>query len=68
MSERIRTIRDQLELLAAELTDESISILRDAVDRGETRRPEADKKVLQARRSVEKAIRSLEMVDSGRSE
>ena len=59
-SQRILDMRRQLESVATGLGDESLEIIRGAVERGETKRPAEDKLVLQARRSVEKAIRCLE--------
>ena len=52
-------IRTQLEQIAEQLDDLAMSVLRDAVDEGATTRPEEEKKLTRARRSVEKAIQLL---------
>ena len=53
-------LREQLEHIAAELDDLAMTVLRDAVEEGTTSRPETEKKLTRARRSVEKAIAILE--------
>ena len=53
-------IREQLEQIAEQLDDLAMSVLRDAVEKGATTRPEEEKKLTRARRSVEKAISILE--------
>ncbi len=53
-------IREQLEQIAEQLDDLAMSVLRDAVEEGATTRPEREKKLTRARRSVEKAISILE--------
>lgn len=60
MNDRIADIQLRLESIAEELADVSIDLLREAVEAGETKRPELDKRLSQARRAVEKAARSLE--------
>ena len=60
MDDRVAEIRDRLESIAEELTDVSVELLRSAVEAGETKRPDADKRLGQARRAVEKAVRHLE--------
>ena len=53
-------IRQQLQQIAEQLDDLAMSVLRDAVEEGATTRPEEEKKLSRARRSVEKAISILE--------
>ena len=53
-------IRTQLEHIAEQLDDLAMTILRDAVEEGATTRPEEEKKLTRARRSVEKAISILD--------
>ena len=60
MDHRVSEIRSRLESIAEELTDVSVEVLRAAVEAGETKRPEVDKRLGQARRAVEKAARLLE--------
>ena len=52
-------IREQLEQIAEQLDDLAMVVLRDAVEEGATSRPEEEKKLIRARRSVEKAISIL---------
>lgn len=52
-------IRQQLEQVVEQLDDLAMSVLRDAVEEGATTRPEEEKKLTRARRSVEKAISIL---------
>lgn len=52
-------IRDQLEHIAEQLDDLAMTVLRDAVEEGATSRPEEEKRLTRARRSVEKAISIL---------
>ena len=52
-------IRTQLEHIAEQLDDLAMSVLREAVEEGATSRPEEEKKLTRARRSVEKAIQVL---------
>lgn len=60
MQDRFDDIRIRLEQIGEELTDLSVEVLRHAVEEGETRRPDVDKRIGQARRAVEKAARVLE--------
>lgn len=46
-----------------ELADRALAILKDAHASGQTRRPEEERVVTQARRSVEKAIALLSRAD-----
>ena len=50
----------QLRSVSEELADRAISVLSEASRAGETRRPEAERALTQARRAVEKAIAILE--------
>ena len=58
-------LADRLEGIAEELGDLSIDVLRDALRTGAQRRPEADKKLLQARRAVDKAVHVLRALEHG---
>ena len=55
MDDVVETLREVSELLA----DRSLLILKEAHQAGQTRRPDAERVVTQARRSVEKAISLL---------
>ncbi len=52
-------IAEQLDDLAEQLVDAGMDLLRDALRSGATKRPDAEKKIAQARRSVEKAAHLL---------
>jgi len=56
LAERLRGIGEDLDEL-------SFSLLHDAMAAGETRRPDADKVLTQARRAVEKAAGLLDGLD-----
>lgn len=49
----------RLEEISESLGEQSMTLLRDAIDRGETARPGEEKTVSQARRAVDKAIHLL---------
>lgn len=53
-------LRSRLAAIAEELADASISVLREAVAAGETKRPDLDRRLTQARRAVEKAVNLLD--------
>ena len=55
----IESIISQLEDVAERLNDVAMGIISDAIDKGESARPAAEKRVSQARRAVEKAIHHL---------
>ncbi len=57
--EEIERIAAELEQLSSDLNDAAMSILTEAIREGATSRPPEEKKVSQARRSVEKAIQHL---------
>ncbi|MFY8239299.1 MAG: hypothetical protein ACOVK5_08665 [Ilumatobacteraceae bacterium] len=57
--EEIERITAELEQLSSDLNDAAMSILTEAIREGATSRPPEEKKVSQARRSVEKAIQHL---------
>jgi len=56
---RVQEIRAQLESLSEALGDVSLDLLREAVEKGASKRPAADKTLAQARRAVDKAARLL---------
>jgi hypothetical protein len=55
---------DQLESVAAEIDEIAFDRLREAVADGELTRPDDDKRLMQARRAVEKAIGVLRQLDA----
>ncbi len=61
MNDRIVDLRLRLEGIAEELTEVSVEVLRTAVESGESKRPDIDKRLSQARRAVEKATRALDL-------
>ena len=54
----------RLESISEELADAAIAALMEANSRGEGRRPETERNLTIARRSIEKAIATLRRVDS----
>jgi hypothetical protein len=54
---------ERLRGVAEWIDDRSFDLLREAVAEGQTRRPDADKVLQQARRAIDKAIRSLESLE-----
>ena len=54
---------DRLESIGAELDDLAFDRLREAVAEGELSRPADDKKLMQARRAIEKAAGILRQLD-----
>jgi len=54
-----------LETISEELADAAIQALMEANSRGDDRRPEAERNLTIARRSIEKAISTLRRVDLG---
>ena len=59
VNDELNRIMGQLEDAAAALNDLSMAILQEAIEAGRGERPELEKRVSQARRAVEKAIRHL---------
>jgi uncharacterized protein (DUF885 family) len=54
---------ERLESVAADLDEIAFDRLREAVADGETTRPLADKRLMQARRAIEKATTVLRQLD-----
>ena len=54
---------DRLEAIAADLDEMAFDRLREAVADGEVERPADDKKLMQARRAIEKAAAVLRQLD-----
>ena len=52
-------IIDQLKTISDQLADRALSVLKEAHAVGESKRPEAERTLTQARRAVEKAISLL---------
>lgn len=65
MTERINEVLTDAENLAERLQDVSYDALREAVDKGATKRPESDRHLQAAMRAVRKAIASLEKAREG---
>lgn len=65
MNDDLSQIIEQLRSISDELADRALDELKEAHRSGATRRPEAEKTLSQARRSVEKAIALLSRADSG---
>ncbi|MEL6891047.1 MAG: hypothetical protein AAFP84_05600 [Actinomycetota bacterium] len=56
-------LADRLESVAADIDELSFDLLREAVADGEVERPRSDKRLMQARRAVEKAAHLLRELD-----
>ena len=54
--ENSEQIIDQLKTISDQLADRALSVLKEAHAAGESKRPEAERTLTQARRAVEKAI------------
>jgi hypothetical protein len=52
-------LRARLEGIAEELADLALDALRQAIDAGETARPDAERRLTRARHAVERAIAAL---------
>jgi hypothetical protein len=64
-------LAERLEAIAEDLAERAIEALRAAVERGDERRPDDERRLTQARRSVEKAahlVRGLTDVAAPRDE
>lgn len=56
----IHDLVTQLQMISGELADKSLDALREAHRQGESKRPDSERTLTQARRAVEKAIQLLE--------
>lgn len=50
----------QLQSISEDLADKSLSVLKEAHRQGESKRPESERSITQARRAIEKAISLLQ--------
>ena len=64
VEDRVAEIAERLSHIAEELTDVAYELLRTAVAEGATARPPLEKKIMIARRAVEKAAHTLEASSS----
>ena len=55
----VEDIRTRLENIAEELGDRALDVLREAVARGETGRPDEERRLTRARAAVERALSIL---------
>jgi hypothetical protein len=60
----LEALRERLEAIGEELADAAMEALRDALEAGQTGRPEKERKLTQARRAVEKAVHALDAVEA----
>lgn len=60
---RYAGLSDRLRAVLEDLDEVAFDQLREAVADGATSRPQSDKELAKARRSVEKAVRILEQLD-----
>ena len=59
IEENSKQIVDQLKQISEQLADQALSALKQALAAGESKRPELERTLTQARRAVEKAISLL---------
>lgn len=57
-------IVSQLQGISEDLADKALNALKDAHHKGESKRPESERSLTQARRAIEKAISLLQRVDA----
>jgi hypothetical protein len=55
-------VRDRLAAISEELLDLSTQVLREAVEAGETARPDLERRLTRARNAVDKAVHLLDGV------
>lgn len=60
----IHELAAQLKSISDELADKSLEVLKESHRHGESKRPESERTLTQARRAVEKAINLLERTNS----
>lgn len=60
----LRDLTAQLQSISEELGDKALEILKQAHRTGESKRPDSERSLTQARRSVEKAINLLGRMNS----
>jgi hypothetical protein len=58
-ADRLEELAARLDGISEELTDLAVDVLREAVEAGATTRPDAERRLTQARRAVEKAAALL---------
>jgi len=58
-------LADRLEAIGDDIDQSAFDALREAVADGEVERPVSDKKLMQARRSIAKAVDILRQLDGG---
>ncbi len=63
MTREYATFIERLEAIAADLDEMAFDRLREAVSDGEVARPPDDKKLMQARRAIQKATAVLRQLD-----
>ncbi len=58
-SDQLADLADRLEALGEELADLAIDEIRGAIRSGAAKRPDAEKRITQARRAIDKAVHLL---------
>ena len=61
-------LRARLEGIAEELADAAMDALRQALEDGAVRRPEAERRITQARRAVDRAVAALGAITQAAAE
>ncbi len=65
LAEPAAELADQLDRIAEQLDELAFDELREAVADGATQRPRTDKRLMQARRAIDKAAHLLRTLDQG---
>jgi len=65
LDDRVADLVTELRSISEVLNDLAMDAVRSAIDAGENKRPEMEKKLSAARRAVEKAVRSLDRTEGG---
>lgn len=66
--DQLRSLVERLESVAADIDEIAFDRLREAVADGEVARPVDDKKLMQARRAIDKAVAVLARLDAEHDE
>ncbi len=65
MDDRLESLADRLDAIAAEIAETAIDELKSALRSGAGKPPAAERRLTQARRAVEKAAHLLRSIDAG---
>ncbi|MPY92020.1 MAG: hypothetical protein GEV08_02850 [Acidimicrobiia bacterium] len=60
----LEDLKARLEAIGEDLADAAMEALREALESGERGRPDAERRLTQARRAVERAVHALDAISS----